>query len=228
MLPAAVAQGRPRKLWAIGANRGRGSTDGGAQAGRGLRSLARGAVASRALHLELTLGTTTLQHLTRVARAVAVPLIAAVILSGCGSVDQGPNVDPDQLDAVEAPELGACRMLVPDDVAKPSNATRTVSCIEAHTAETYAVGPLPDRFQDASYGSKELGLLRLPHLRVRVPEVPGRRRVAGHAHGTQLGVVPAVGEGVGRRRPLVPLRRGRRRGHRARSTSTCPARPRVC
>ena len=99
-----------------------------------------------------------MQHLTRVARAVAVPLIAAVLLSGCGSVDQGPNVDPDQLDAVEAPELGACRMLVPDDLAEPSNATRTVSCIEPHTAETYAVGPLPDRFQDASYGSKELDL----------------------------------------------------------------------
>ena len=99
-----------------------------------------------------------MQHLTRVARAFAVPLIAAAMLSGCGPVDQGTNVDPDQLDAVEAPELGACRMLVPDDVAKSSNATRTVPCSERHTAETYAVGPLPDRFQDASYDSKELGL----------------------------------------------------------------------
>jgi hypothetical protein len=99
-----------------------------------------------------------LQHLTRVARAVAVPLVTVALLSGCGPVDQGDNVDSDQLDAVDAPELGACRILRPDDVAQSSNATRTVPCFKPHTAETYAVGPLPDRFQDAPYGSKELGI----------------------------------------------------------------------
>ena len=99
-----------------------------------------------------------MQHLTRVARAVAVPLIAAALLTACGPVDQETNVDPDQLDAVEAPELGACRLLAPDDVAESSNATRTVPCSERHTAETYAVGQLPARFRDAPYGSEELGL----------------------------------------------------------------------
>ena len=41
----------------------------------------------------------------------------------------------------------------------------------------------------------------------------GRRREPGAADDRQLGVVPAVGEGVGRRRPLVPLRRGGRQRH---------------
>ena len=49
-------------------------------------------------------------------------------------------------------------MLAPDDVAEPSNATRTLPCSERHTAETYAVGAFADRFQDAWYRSKELGL----------------------------------------------------------------------
>ena len=41
----------------------------------------------------------------------------------------------------------------PEDIAQPSNATRTVDCDEPHTAETYAVGELPDELQDAEYES---------------------------------------------------------------------------
>ncbi|WP_235739125.1 septum formation family protein [Nocardioides alcanivorans] len=45
----------------------------------------------------------------------------------------------------------------PQDVAHPSNATRAVDCDEFHTAETYAAGELPTRFDDAAYDDAELG-----------------------------------------------------------------------
>lgn len=91
--------------------------------------------------------------LTRVA-----PLLVtlAVALTACGEA-QGGNTDPDQVDSVEAPELGACRVLGPEDVTARSNATKTVECTERHTAETFAVGDLPEELQDADYDSEELG-----------------------------------------------------------------------
>ncbi len=57
---------------------------------------------------------------------------------------------------MEAPELGACRVLTPADVAAPSNATETVACAEPHTAETYAIGELPDELDDAAYDDPEV------------------------------------------------------------------------
>jgi hypothetical protein len=83
-------------------------------------------------------------------------LTALAALSACGEASDA-NTDPDQVDSVEAPELGACRMLTPEDVAEPSNATRTVNCSEKHTAQTFAVGPLPDGFDDADYDDEEMG-----------------------------------------------------------------------
>lgn len=92
-------------------------------------------------------------------RRALLALAATVLtLSGCGSAEgQGTNTDPDQVDAVEAPGLGDCRVLTPEDVELPSNATRTVDCSEPHTAETFAVGQLPAEFDDASYDDEELG-----------------------------------------------------------------------
>ncbi|TYL51812.1 hypothetical protein FXB39_08575 [Nocardioides sp. BGMRC 2183] len=86
-------------------------------------------------------------------------LVAAaltVALAGCTQQPQGNDADPDQVDAVAAPEVGVCRVLSPSDVEMPANATETVECSEPHTAETYAVGELPAEFDDSDYSSKEL------------------------------------------------------------------------
>jgi hypothetical protein len=66
------------------------------------------------------------------AAIVAVPLLAA-----CAS---GKETDADRL---TAPKLGACRDLGPADVEKASNGSDIVPCTEDHTAQTFAVGPLP-------------------------------------------------------------------------------------
>ncbi len=76
-----------------------------------------------------------------------------LVASGCGKDD----VDPAQVDAMSPPEVGACRVLTPDDVAEPSNATFTVPCNDKHTAETIAVGSLPSEFADTDYDSDALG-----------------------------------------------------------------------
>jgi hypothetical protein len=86
---------------------------------------------------------------------VAAHLAALTLVAACGTSD--PNLDPDQVDAVETPELGACRMLTPDEVAEPSNATRTVDCSEPHTAQTFAVGELPSTFEAADYHDDAMG-----------------------------------------------------------------------
>ncbi|MGD9961403.1 septum formation family protein [Nocardioides sp.] len=96
-------------------------------------------------------------HLTRAARASVGPVLALLLLAGCTPDDQGTNIDPAQVDAVRAPDNGACRRLSPADVAMPSNATVTVDCTDKHSAETYAVGTLPAEFDKAAYDDKAVG-----------------------------------------------------------------------
>ena len=93
--------------------------------------------------------------LRRVTGAIAA-FVAALVVTGCKQ-ELPPNVDPAQVDAVEAPDLGACRLLSIKDIEAPSNATRTVDCGEKHTAQTFAVGSLPADLQDADYDAEELG-----------------------------------------------------------------------
>ena len=111
-----------------------------------------------------------------------------------------------------APELGACRDLTPDDVAPAEQRHQDRRLRRASTPrETYAVGALPAELEDAAYDDRGARRVRLPDLLGEVREVPRRRREPGDAHRGQLGVVPPVGEGLGRGRALVPLRRRRRR-----------------
>nr|WP_218851777.1 septum formation family protein [Nocardioides panaciterrulae] len=80
------------------------------------------------------------------------------LLVGCdGSRARGDDGEPDRVDAVEPPTLGACRDLTPADVAQSSNATATVPCSRAHTAQTYVVGALPSSLVNAGYDSRALG-----------------------------------------------------------------------
>src|SRR4051812_14950601 len=86
------------------------------------------------------------------ARHVVVPLVVvAVCLGGCAR-----SGDDSSAAATAAPDVGACRLLSADDVAQPSNHTEPVPCDEPHTAQTYAVGPLPSRLENASYDDEEL------------------------------------------------------------------------
>lgn len=91
------------------------------------------------------------------ARAVAMLVLGLLVMTACGGEDQGSNTDPDLVDAVEMPQNGLCRVLAPEDVAMPANATETVDCTQKHTAETYAVGELPAEYDDAEYDDPKLG-----------------------------------------------------------------------
>ncbi|WP_395692837.1 septum formation family protein [Nocardioides sp.] len=82
-------------------------------------------------------------------RLVVLAVVATLLLGGCGD-------DPAPTD-VQAPALGACRVLEPADVAQDSNDSDVVDCTADHTAETYAVGELPDRFDDADRDDRDVG-----------------------------------------------------------------------
>jgi hypothetical protein len=87
------------------------------------------------------------------------PVLAALVgllLGGCTS-SAGEDPDDASGGSVEAPALGACRVLAPADISEPTNATETVDCAEPHTAETYAVGDFPADLHDASYDDRRLG-----------------------------------------------------------------------
>lgn len=73
---------------------------------------------------------------------VVLTMLALAACTGASSGEQtgGPVV-------LEAPELGACRALTPDDVSQPDNASPVVDCAEQHTAETFAVGTFPKQLR---------------------------------------------------------------------------------
>ncbi|SDD69006.1 septum formation family protein [Nocardioides lianchengensis] len=87
-------------------------------------------------------------------RAVAL-VLAAALLAGCGDGDSEAKADPS--DTVAAPANGVCRVLTPEDVAETSNASPVVACAEPHTAQTFAVGDLPESFADAEQDDRRLG-----------------------------------------------------------------------
>lgn len=89
-------------------------------------------------------------------RRVIPAVIALLLLSGCGEQPQGVEVDPEQVDATEAPVNGACRNIAPEDLGNAANASSIVPCSEPHNAETFHVQLLPDQFADADYETRSV------------------------------------------------------------------------
>jgi hypothetical protein len=93
-----------------------------------------------------------------VLRTVCVVLLLA--LGGCSSATGGLRGD-DGKDAetvsTKPPALGACRVLAPRDIDRPSNDTEPVACSSKHTAQTYAVGTFPAALVDKGMDSPALG-----------------------------------------------------------------------
>lgn len=87
----------------------------------------------------------------RRARLVALLVGTTLAVLACSSEQSEPAASS------SLPVLGACRMLGPDDVSEPSNSSPVVDCADAHTAQTYAVGPLPSTFDDVEYDDDGLG-----------------------------------------------------------------------
>ncbi len=89
-------------------------------------------------------------------RLLSLPATATMLtLSACnyGGVQEAAA------DSFGVPELGACRVLVPEDISAASNAGETVDCTEEHTAETFAFGQLPGRLDDAAHDNPDMGAL---------------------------------------------------------------------
>ena len=80
-----------------------------------------------------------------------------VLLVGCAD-SGGSGDDETAADPVQVPELGACRVLTPEDVAQPHDDSEVVPCTGEHTAETFAVGTFPPQLRKgAEYTDPELG-----------------------------------------------------------------------
>lgn len=91
-------------------------------------------------------------------RATLLVAAALLALTACQSdaSPQGSNLDPAQVDAMDPPKKGGCRMLTPSDIRRPTNASRTIACEDPHTAETFAAGVLPASYADADYDDDRL------------------------------------------------------------------------
>jgi hypothetical protein len=98
--------------------------------------------------------------LPRLAAPIAALLL--VTLAACtqapskADVEAGPS--PEVAEVAEPPELGACRVLTPEDITQVSNDSEVVECSEPHTAETFAVGTFPKSLTaDGAYDNPDLG-----------------------------------------------------------------------
>lgn len=88
----------------------------------------------------------------------SVALVAALLLgalTACSSYALGGGND--EYDSVDAPPLGACRDLRPEDLGQASNASEIVPCEEEHTAETFAVRTFPERLAEYDPDHPRLG-----------------------------------------------------------------------
>ena len=90
------------------------------------------------------------------------PLAALMLtLGACTAVGGGS----DEPVSTEPPEVGACRMLAPEDIQRTSNDTAPVDCAEKHTAETFAVGEFPAAVAGDDLDDPALGAYVFPRCR---------------------------------------------------------------
>jgi hypothetical protein len=75
-----------------------------------------------------------------VVRVVLPVTLAAALLAACAA----PLQPETAADKTSPPKLGACYRLSPEDTREPSNASEPVPCTAPHTAETFAIGTLPE------------------------------------------------------------------------------------
>lgn len=84
--------------------------------------------------------------------------VLLLVLTGCTSGGSAGEPTAQEVKKEAAtPELGACRLLTPADVAKSSNESPVVPCAEKHTAETFAVGSFPAALADVDPDDPRLG-----------------------------------------------------------------------
>ncbi len=81
--------------------------------------------------------------LRRSSRALPLVIAAGLALALAGACS-APLKPVTAADKATPPELGVCYRLTPEDTAKPSNATEPVACTTSHTAQTFAIGTLPE------------------------------------------------------------------------------------
>lgn len=93
----------------------------------------------------------------RYAVTALVSLLGTLLVVGCTVSGNGATVAGQEAASPTPPEVGTCRVLTLDDLPTPSNADEAVDCADPHTAETFAVGQLPARLDNASYDDEELG-----------------------------------------------------------------------
>jgi hypothetical protein len=79
-------------------------------------------------------------------------LVSVALLSACNA----PLQPETAADKTTPPKLGACYNLTPADIEASSNETEPVPCAKPHTAETFAIGTLPDS-TGKDYSSKAHG-----------------------------------------------------------------------
>ncbi len=91
-------------------------------------------------------------------RALAcVVAVLALAASGCTGADDDSDDLPERKVALDPPPTRACRVLVPADVARPSNDSPVVDCGQPHSAETFLVGEFGRRTAAADWDDPALG-----------------------------------------------------------------------
>ncbi len=92
-------------------------------------------------------------------------LIAVLLLALAACTPSKANAGP--ADSVTAPKLGACRVLEPADINRPTNDTPPVPCSARHTAQTFAIGGFPRSFSRDSVDDRALGAYVYPQCQQR-------------------------------------------------------------